>query len=57
MMPQQDMTAWLHRSMLGLPRVAARPDPHGGVEHQVGDIGLVHLHRLGRGQVDLDAGP
>jgi Luciferase len=54
-MPQQDRTAWLHQAMLGLPKVTADPDPQGGVEYHIGEIGLGRVHQPGT--VDLDAEP
>src|SRR6266516_1385159 len=58
-MPQQEITAWLHGAMLGLPRVTADPDPDGGVEYHIGEVGLGHLlgDRQGPGSVEVDAGP
>jgi hypothetical protein len=54
-MPQKDITDWLHHAMLGLPSVTAAPQPGGGVEYQIGEVGLGHLQHPGR--VDLDPGP
>ena len=53
-MSHEEVVAWLHGALGELPRVAAQPQPHGGVTYRRDDVELGQLHPCGLAGLDME---